>query len=87
MSGTDPYEAWKRKRSDVEVDPQFTGRVMEAVRASGAPPEAEPAPRGVFLVAARFVAAAALVAASVVLGVLRIESVAALVLFFSSEGF
>lgn len=88
MNGPDPYEAWKKMRSEVERDPRFADRVMRAVRACDRPPgDAEPASPGPFYVACHYVAAAALLVAGLVVTVLRIESVAALILLFSSEGF
>jgi hypothetical protein len=88
MNGPDPYEAWNKMRSEVEPDPGFTDRVMEAVRAcERQQSDAEPAYHGAFHFAFHFAAAAALLFASLVVTVLRIESVAALILLFSSEGF
>ncbi len=88
MNGADRYETWRSKRSEVEVDEQFADRVMEALRAPGLvrPGSAPPAP-AVLRVASRSAAAAALVAASLLIGLLRLESVAALVLLLSSKGF
>jgi hypothetical protein len=87
MSNADPYETWRTKRSDVEVDEQFADRVMEALRAPGLEgPGAVPPSPTVLRVVSRC-AAAALVAASILIGLLRLESVAALVLLLSSEGF
>jgi hypothetical protein len=88
MNNPDPCEAWKKTRSEVEVDPGFTDRVMRAVRACERPQsDAKPASRGAFHFASHFAAAAALLLAGLVVTVLRIESVAALILLFSSEGF
>jgi hypothetical protein len=88
MNGPDPYEAWKKTRSEVAVDPGFADRVMRAVRACERPRiDAEVTSRGRFRTAFHYVAAAALVAGGLIVAVLRIESVAALILLFSSEGF
>ena len=88
MSNADPYEAWRQKRSDPEVDPRFADRVMATLRASGDLPGcAEVGPRGALRSAFHYAVTAALLAASAGVGVLRIESVAALVLLFSNEGF
>jgi len=88
MTSADPYEAWKKSRADVDVDPRFADRVIDSLHAPGDPARrAEPPSRGVVGVASGYVAAAALLAASVVFGLLRIESVIAFVLFLSSEGF
>ena len=87
MSSADPYERWRSKRSDVEVDEQFADRVMEALRAVDLerPGAVPPSPTVLRVVSGS--AAAALVAASIFIGLLRLESVAALVLLLSSEGF
>ncbi|HUT94094.1 MAG TPA: hypothetical protein VMY37_31825 [Thermoguttaceae bacterium] len=88
MSGADPYEAWRKQRSDVEVAPGFADRVMRAVGACERPPaDAEASPPRGFRFASHYAAAAALLLVSVVAAVLRIESVVALILVFSSEGF
>jgi hypothetical protein len=88
MSSADPYERWRNRRSDVEVDEQFADWVMEALRApADERPGAVPPAPGVLRVASRFAATAALVAATIFIGLLRLESVAALILLLSSEGF
>ena len=86
MSGADPYEAWRKQRSDVERAPGFADRVMRPVRACERPPAAASRPCGLRF-ASHYAAAAALLLVSVAAAVLRIESVVALILLFSSEGF
>ncbi len=88
MNVPDPYEAWREKRRTVPVDEQFADRVMERIRTSKPPPASPGLPRGgLIALGARWSAMAALLAASAVIGLLRIESVAALILLFSPEGF
>ncbi len=88
MTSNDPYEAWRKRRAEVDVEPGFTDRVIDSLRT---PAEraalSEPAPRGAVRVAWGYVGAAALLAASLLFGLLRIESVVAFVFFLSSEGF
>lgn len=85
MNSAEEYDAWKKRRADVEVDPQFVDRVIDSLPPPGR--LAEPPSRGLIGVASRYLAAATLLAASLVFGLLRIESVVALVLFLPSEGF
>ena len=87
MSDPDPYETWREQRSDVDVDEQFADRVVEALRGSDLQTPGAVPPSSIVLRVASHTAAAALVAASILVGLLRLESVAALVLLLSSEGF
>jgi len=88
MNSAEVYEAWRKRRADVEVNPRFADRVIDSLPPPGQTAGlAEPSPRGLVGVTSRYLAAAALLTASLVFGLLRIESVVALVLFLPSEGF
>ena len=88
MSRADPYETWRAGRSDVQVDEQFADRVMDSLRTSGRPRSgAQGPPRRGFRFASHPVAAAALFAAGLIVGLLQVGSLTAFILFFSSEGF
>ena len=88
MNGPDPYETWKKSRADVDVDPRLGDRVLDALHASGEPAGlAEPPRPAVVRAAWGYVGAAALLVASLLFGLLRIESVVGLIFLLSSEGF
>ena len=88
MNGPDPYESWRKSRADVGVDRQLADRVLESLRASGEPAGLAELPRRRVVRAAwGYVGAAALLVASLLFGLLRIESVVGLVFLLSSEGF
>jgi len=86
MNGQDRYEAWKRERSDVEVDERFADLVMAKVRASGARKGhvSVNAPAGRTW---RRAAAAAVLAAGLAVALTRMAAMAAFVLGISQEVF
>ncbi len=84
MNRQETYEAWRQRRSHVEIDGHFADRVMEEIRR---PPPAR-LPRDAMAGSSWFrLAAAALLLVSVGIGLLRLGSVIALILFTCSEGF
>ncbi len=87
MNSSRLYDRWKDKRSAVEVDDRFADRVIDEIRQCQPrrPSDVVSAGETGRGASHRFLVAA-LVVAGIVVGVLRVGSVIAFILFTSTEG-
>ena len=91
MNRNETYEAWKKRRGDVDVEAGFADRVMQQVVAPEDQPsdDARPANRS-YRVKGHAISGvstvAALLVVSLAVGLLRYGSVIALLLLMSSTG-
>ncbi len=83
MNPQEMYDAWRKHRERIEVGADFSDKVMARVRgqATGTQPRAESLPPWWRLVVARPFARAALIAAGVTLGLIRIVMTLHLIMF------